>query len=1180
MSSSLAAFREAWNSTPRVELLLDTWTDISLDVRQADGITITRGRSDEATEVDASTCALTLDNRDGKYSPRNSLSPLYRQIGRNTMLRVLEPSSTKDVYLALPGHFDSYASTPDAAGLDITGDIDVRVDLEPRTWRPSNQYGLARKWVDDDGELNDQGSWRLDLQADGTLRFIWTTAGAFSASLDAESTAAIPEASMRLAVRATLDVDNGAAGRDITFWTSPDGVDGTWTQLGATVTQAGTTSIFNSSVPVEVGRTVDGSAAQGDTPDATQGRVYGFQLRSGIAGTIVAAPDFMAADVGTTAFTEAQGNTWTLHGTATMVNPNARMHGEVAEWPPRWNEPGTDSTVPIEAAGLLRRLGQGEDPVQSALRRELAAAANVVAYWPCEDESEATTLASALPGGFPMTFLGTGASVNENVASFDGFACSKPLPLASEVQWIGHVPSYAGGTSIRLNFLLAVPAGGVASGTELCRFDSEGSINLWRLNVGSAGGLRLLGNAPDGTEVVNSGLIAGHDVNGKLLRVSIRLTFPADLALGTVAWAFASTEVEGATTITSGTIGPESVGRVTQVRMNKLQGMDDVALGHIVLEQESGVGGVSGDTLAAFDGESATRRILRLCAEESIPTTLVGGIDEGTALGPQLSGSLLGLLREAAAADLGILYEARGHAGLEYRTRDSLLGFDERETSHVSDPALILDYSVPNTLASIEPVDDDQGTRNDITVERIGGSSIRKTLEPHDYIETPMSVAAPPDGVGQYVDSVSLSLHQDSQLADQACWRLHLGTVDEARFPVLGFNLSSSAWTSDPDLTADALALDIGDTLELTNLPSWMPPDDVPQIVQGFTEFMDGFVWRIEANCSPGSPWTPAVWDESSGRGEARYSSDGSVLSAVAPEPAGTSALRVNGTSPGRARTPDAAALDIVGDLDVRALVALDDWTPAAIQAIASKWVVTGNQRAWFLQMQTGGLPRLAWSANGSTVLFADSTAAPTVADGAGIWLRATLDVDNGASGRDITFYTSADPSAGWTQLGTTVTQAGVTSIFNSTAEVAVSGFTNGTTNPLAGYVSKVEIRNGIGTPAVANPDFAAQDPGATTFTDDAGLVWTINSPAVIEAVDPSVFQEQVYVETPEGPLWSDDDAPFDLMVGGERMTVTAIETTSETEQTFTVIRAVNGIRKAHAISTEVRLFKPSRYVI
>lgn len=50
---------------------------------------------------------------------------------------------------------------------------------------------------------------------------------------------------------------------------------------------------------------------------------------------------------------------------------------------------------------------------------------------------------------------------------------------------------------------------------------------------------------------------------------------------------------------------------------------------------------------------------------------------------------------------------------------------------------------------------------------------------------------------------------------------------------------------------------------------------------------------------------------------------------------------------------------------------------------------------------------------------------------------------------------------------------------------------------------------------------------------------------------------------------------PFDWIIGGERMTVTAMSGTGLT-QTATVVRSVNGIVKTHAIGAPVALFKPA----
>jgi hypothetical protein len=114
------------------------------------------------------------------------------------------------------------------------------------------------------------------------------------------------------------------------------------------------------------------------------------------------------------------------------------------------------------------------------------------------------------------------------------------------------------------------------------------------------------------------------------------------------------------------------------------------------------------------------------------------------------------------------------------------------------------------------------------------------------------------------------------------------------------------------------------------------------------------------------------------------------------------------------------------------------------------------------------------------------------------LWVRATLDVDNGAAGRDIKFYTSTD-GVTWTQLGATVTQAGTTSLFVGTAEVNVGSYNNGASERMAGRVFSAEVRNGIAGTVVTNPDFGAQLAGTTSFFDSTGKAWTVTLPGRID---------------------------------------------------------------------------------
>jgi hypothetical protein len=255
---------------------------------------------------------------------------------------------------------------------------------------------------------------------------------------------------------------------------------------------------------------------------------------------------------------------------------------------------------------------------------------------------------------------------------------------------------------------------------------------------------------------------------------------------------------------------------------------------------------------------------------------------------------------------------------------------------------------------------------------------------------------------------------------------------------------------------------------------------------------------------STGKAWTVTAPATYASTRTATLTGSGALSAATAAAvSASVSALVVTGTSPGRADTPDSATLDITGDIDLRVHVAMDDWTPSAVQGLVNKYLATGPQRAWRLTVQASGLLRLVWSQTGSaTLVTVTSTVAPTVADGAPLWIRATLDVDNGASGNDVTFYTSTDGLT-WTQLGATVTTAGATSIFSSTASLGVGyGYDDGTQTQerLAGKVFSAEVRSGIDGTVVANPDFASQAAGATSLVDSAGNTWTVTSPGAISA--------------------------------------------------------------------------------
>lgn len=170
---------------------------------------------------------------------------------------------------------------------------------------------------------------------------------------------------------------------------------------------------------------------------------------------------------------------------------------------------------------------------------------------------------------------------------------------------------------------------------------------------------------------------------------------------------------------------------------------------------------------------------------------------------------------------------------------------------HVGSPVLALDYTAGHISDPLEPTDDDQGLRNDVTAKREDGGEARYAKE-----SGPLNTSAPeddPDGVGVYDEGITVNVARDDQLADQAGWRVRLGTVDEARYPMVHIDLAAN-----PGLADQVAELGLGDRLTIANPPAWLPPDQIQLIAEGGTETIGMYGWDVELNASPGSAWNTA----------------------------------------------------------------------------------------------------------------------------------------------------------------------------------------------------------------------------------------------------------------------------------------------------------------------------------
>lgn len=232
----------------------------------------------------------------------------------------------------------------------------------------------------------------------------------------------------------------------------------------------------------------------------------------------------------------------------------------------------------------------------------------------------------------------------------------------------------------------------------------------------------------------------------------------------------------------------------------------------------------------------------------------------------------------------------------------------------------------------------------------------------------------------------------------------------------------------------------------------------------------------IVADVTVGQPVTLMVWDGNLvALALVPYVLPNPLVSTTQTPPNWSQHLYFDGTNNTRIDMPDDADSSPTGDLDIAVLWSADDWTPGTDQSLFGKWLDTGNQRSFLLSLLVAGNLRLLTSADGSALINTTSTAIVALTPGTKYWLRATIDVVSGAN-RVVKFYTAPTNSAtdfrpgAWTQLGTTITTAGTTSILNSTAKLMIGGNNDG-----AGFPPK-----GQGYGAILNNVYDTADLNAT----------------------------------------------------------------------------------------------------
>jgi hypothetical protein len=556
-----------------------------------------------------------------------------------------------------------------------------------------------------------------------------------------------------------------------------------------------------------------------------------------------------------------------------------RFAGEVVEWPSTADLSGTDVWTSVTAAGMLRRLSQGTAPTFSSMYRafmKVGGLPNVVAYWPCEDGASAQQIASALSGGSPMKVVGSPAFAGDS-----SFGCSKALPVLKSSTWSAPVPSGVTWTDNVVRFLVKIPSGGDTNGAVVARYYTTGTVARVDLiyNTASNGTFTIAGYNAAGVQTTATIASPGPDgsgFNGVLAHVSM------DLRTGISGVTAQVNTVSNGTEALSGSALTLTVGAVQTVVIDPNANLAGTVVGHVSVQNVEANMVALLEPLQGWNFDSAPGRLERLCVEEGVNQVSVYGDDPNDAslMGFQDVDTFLNLVQQCADVDAGTLFEARDQVALVYRERFTL--YNQGTAYGLSPFQLTLDFAQNQLSAQPQPQDDDAYARNDVTVAQLAGSSARQVLNDGSAL----SISPPPAGAGEYATTYTINIGPDGQfagqmsIADHAGWRLHLGTVNEARYPQVSVNLRHPTFTGSLDLMNAALSVDVGDVIVLNNPPARLGPDPIRLVILGHSETMGTWEHDIVFNCAPESPYRVMVLDDPV---LGRADTDGSTLAAAYP---------------------------------------------------------------------------------------------------------------------------------------------------------------------------------------------------------------------------------------------------------------------------------------------------------
>lgn len=776
------------------------WTDISQYVDMVRGVSISRGASDEVSDIQPGTMTLALDNSDGRFTPGNPSSPYFPYVRRNSPIRA---AVTTAAVRSGPAPWPT---------VQLADDFDDgRID--PVLW--SGSYG---------GVTEVGGRARIPVVPGGFAAYQSGRQWKLNGSTFTIKIAALPGVSGSSAASVSVMANSVTAGTRAGFQYTP--VTGAL-RLVSDVGYFDPTATVLAYSPVDhawLRLREEGGNLSWDT--SRDGVTWAPQ-RS------IPTPAWVASD---TLVIEMVGTR--TGGTADYVEfdlanhrPRWRHWGMVNDWPTSWD--GLLSTVTISSTDLFKRLNR-LPPLRSCLAEEILLL-RPLAYYPLTEPSDSTSagdLSGTTAGQLGILQAGVGGTLEFGgtpgpAASGESWPTFAPASASAGKYLVADLgPDYAGASSGSWNhhecwFSTTTP------GRVMMALTSHDQQFKFILSLSAGGALQIEYANEPGEPLTTLTTASGNLANGKPHHV---------------AW----DEKTNSLFVDNATMLIGDVPLMYRLQHLAVGGYQNTRLwsgsvGHVALYATPS-GSITAGQLAehyvagttAFAGEVAYDRVRRLASYAGISSVTVIGdtFDPIAGQGPGGTGALA-RMREVEKTESARLYAERDWYGLGYQSRD--LRYNPDPLSEV--------FTIPYVdleTGSVELADDDQKLINIVDASRPGGATQR--------VSARESVAA----FGPYEERLEVLKTSDNAALDAANWLVSRYADPSPELREVPIEAATLPYYS------DVLDADISSYFSVTGLPPQAPASTMRVTVEGYTETIRNGSHLIQFRTSRSA--TDSVW--------------------------------------------------------------------------------------------------------------------------------------------------------------------------------------------------------------------------------------------------------------------------------------------------------------------------------